>query len=40
MQRMPSKEGEIDVDLSRDVLVAQRAAETAASDRPAADARA
>jgi preprotein translocase subunit SecA len=30
MQRMPSNEGEIDMDLSREVLVAQRAAETAA----------
>ena len=30
MQHMPNKEGEVDVDLSRDVFVAQRAAETAA----------
>ncbi|MGO9111657.1 MAG: preprotein translocase subunit SecA [Thermoguttaceae bacterium] len=30
MQRMPSNEGEIEVDLSADVLIAQRAAETAA----------
>ncbi len=30
MRRMPSQQGEIDVDLSREVLVAQRAAETAA----------
>ena len=30
MRRMPNNQGEIDVDLSRELLVAQRAAETAA----------
>ena len=40
MRRMPNRQGEIDVDLSREVLVAQRAAETAAFTGATADARA